>query len=553
MLDFGGIQIDSSNIDGQDSDTVGFGGGIFYGDGIPTTYDSTSFSITIGPIDSSMAGKTITLDSCTYEPNNEWFWVDTTSTVIYDVPWGGPYVYTIEDPELLYCSGKVIYTNPRPDNGGTSARPSRRTLIQMWEAEDFLPDDSMATVYTNDTGGFYFLPVDNDDGAGQGGLDIYYKVLAENDAAVVYDTLYEHRFQYESTTQNNLSSGNNIRLIGAPSPTYTAIDTNGGFFIADQVLEAHDKWDSLIMQDLDQLSVVAHATWPPGTGYKPDSNYMKIEMYVSGSYPDNYDTDVLYHEYGHYIEDSRYFFDSSYGGPHYPWGIYYPGLAANEGFCHFISAVFLDDSISTNYNNNFTWYIWHNVENGEFDVGDSAGWVNNYGGSNEIAVAGLLWDIYDAADDDFSTYYYPSLDSLPHFSTNSSDPDSIGDSLSLSFSSVFSPLRHDHTDGYYPDDIMEYWAVWNTSSLSYKTALNDIFYEHGIEMYKCGDTNVDNEINLADAIFLINHIFRSGPGPSPYYLGNANGDDSLNIGDVINLVNFVFKSGPAPTGCENII
>lgn len=62
----------------------------------------------------------------------------------------------------------------------------------------------------------------------------------------------------------------------------------------------------------------------------------------------------------------------------------------------------------------------------------------------------------------------------------------------------------------------------------------------------CGDANGDGEVSLADAVYLINHIFLYGPPPTPACLGDANHDDAINIADAVYLVNFVFKGGPAP-------
>lgn len=66
----------------------------------------------------------------------------------------------------------------------------------------------------------------------------------------------------------------------------------------------------------------------------------------------------------------------------------------------------------------------------------------------------------------------------------------------------------------------------------------------------CGDANGDAQINVGDAVFLINYIFKSGPAPDPVCAGDANGDGSINVGDAVYLINYVFKSGPTPVeGC----
>lgn len=66
--------------------------------------------------------------------------------------------------------------------------------------------------------------------------------------------------------------------------------------------------------------------------------------------------------------------------------------------------------------------------------------------------------------------------------------------------------------------------------------------------YFCGDANSDTQANVGDAVYIINHVFKSGPGPVPVEAGDANCDSQCNVGDAVYLINHVFKGGPAP--CE---
>lgn len=67
-----------------------------------------------------------------------------------------------------------------------------------------------------------------------------------------------------------------------------------------------------------------------------------------------------------------------------------------------------------------------------------------------------------------------------------------------------------------------------------------------ITHFAYGDANGDEAVNVGDAVFLINHVFKGGPPPEPLYLGEANCDGFINIGDAVFLINFVFKGGPQP-------
>jgi hypothetical protein len=64
--------------------------------------------------------------------------------------------------------------------------------------------------------------------------------------------------------------------------------------------------------------------------------------------------------------------------------------------------------------------------------------------------------------------------------------------------------------------------------------------------YICGDANGDRDINIGDAVYLINHIFKGGPGPDPVEAGDANCDGQVNVGDAVYLIAFVFNGGPDP-------
>lgn len=62
----------------------------------------------------------------------------------------------------------------------------------------------------------------------------------------------------------------------------------------------------------------------------------------------------------------------------------------------------------------------------------------------------------------------------------------------------------------------------------------------------CGDANGDGEINVGDAVFIINYVFRNGPPPDPVCAGDANGDGDVNVGDTVYIVNYVFLNGAPP-------
>jgi hypothetical protein len=63
----------------------------------------------------------------------------------------------------------------------------------------------------------------------------------------------------------------------------------------------------------------------------------------------------------------------------------------------------------------------------------------------------------------------------------------------------------------------------------------------------CGDANNDGVVNLTDAIYLLNYLFKGGSSPTPYLcVGDANNDDAVNLTDAINILNYLFKGGAEP-------
>ena len=65
--------------------------------------------------------------------------------------------------------------------------------------------------------------------------------------------------------------------------------------------------------------------------------------------------------------------------------------------------------------------------------------------------------------------------------------------------------------------------------------------------YLPGDANGDWDVNVADAITLINHIFKSGDRPVwPAWRADVNADGVINVGDVVYLIYYIFRGGARP-------
>jgi hypothetical protein len=67
-----------------------------------------------------------------------------------------------------------------------------------------------------------------------------------------------------------------------------------------------------------------------------------------------------------------------------------------------------------------------------------------------------------------------------------------------------------------------------------------------------GDANGDGQVNIGDAVHIINHIFKGGPHPTPFqiYSCDATANCQCDVGDPVWIIGYVFKGGPPPPDCE---
>ncbi len=71
--------------------------------------------------------------------------------------------------------------------------------------------------------------------------------------------------------------------------------------------------------------------------------------------------------------------------------------------------------------------------------------------------------------------------------------------------------------------------------------------EPPLSRFRRGNVNADERIDVADAIFLLSHLFARGPAPSCRDAADANDDGSIDIADAISILNHLFAhAGPLP-------
>jgi len=93
-----------------------------------------------------------------------------------------------------------------------------------------------------------------------------------------------------------------------------------------------------------------------------------------------------------------------------------------------------------------------------------------------------------------------------------------------------------------------YW--WKVYAIDIKGNMTQSNNVADFMTWVLGDANADGSANLADAVFLINFIFKGGLFPDPYKIGDVNADCEVNLADAVYLINYIFKGGDPPgVGC----
>ena len=101
-----------------------------------------------------------------------------------------------------------------------------------------------------------------------------------------------------------------------------------------------------------------------------------------------------------------------------------------------------------------------------------------------------------------------------------------------------------------PDNPELFYSNLDFSSLVQNALIAQELYDDNFLVFFPGDATGDEEVNLADVVYLINYLFRDGNPPSPLKAGDTNRDCIVDISDVMYLIDYLFRNGPPPqVGC----
>jgi hypothetical protein len=66
------------------------------------------------------------------------------------------------------------------------------------------------------------------------------------------------------------------------------------------------------------------------------------------------------------------------------------------------------------------------------------------------------------------------------------------------------------------------------------------------QIFRRGDSDASGTLQLTDAVFMLNYLFRSGPAPSCADAADADDNGAIQITDAVLTLNHLFLGGPAP-------
>jgi len=67
-----------------------------------------------------------------------------------------------------------------------------------------------------------------------------------------------------------------------------------------------------------------------------------------------------------------------------------------------------------------------------------------------------------------------------------------------------------------------------------------------VPVLSCIDMNHDSSIDILDAVYMLNYLYKDGPPIPPDVKSDIDGSGSLDIMDAIYLIDYKYKNGPLP-------
>lgn len=323
---------------------------------------------------------------------------------------------------------------------GTAIRPLRRMAVDVVDVEGGGKVEFLVSTKTSNFGVVSVVVPNNVDGVGEGTRDIQLIVRPQTDGSWVQSeggTLYEYR----AKIFNNWPGGTlDFGTINIP------LSSSGPFNITDAILSGRDY--AVARGEAGKFCRVAwgvnnEAKIGTSAYYAKSENGGTIHLRGGPTNPDEFDDDVILHEYGHFVLD-KYSFDKTPGGAHSWFSGTSSKLAWSEGWASFFMGAV----------RNTRFYVDHtagsqsvvNLETiHQFAQGDAV----------EGAVAGSLYDVFDSSSD---------------------APDAVSDGISHIWNIMTTYIKSDSGC-----DIRDFDDGWVGLYYPNKTGVRAILKNHGID------------------------------------------------------------------------
>ncbi len=298
-------------------------------------------------------------------------------------------------PLLLLAAqvtGVVTYEDRVYDNDGFTGavvtRPVRQAEVEILRASDGLV---LGTGSTDNTGGFSVNGIPPS-------TTVRARVYARGINAAVRDTPSTGAIYTALSGTDTTNGGGNASL--PPLLLTIASGAAPPFNIFDAVVKSHQV-QALVDADFPVLPPPLTLYWQPGStlGTFFDPNFNVIYLLGTGADPDEHDDDIILHEIGHWVAEN-FSADETPGGPHRLTDQLDPRMAWSEGWAHYWSATvrraFPGEYLTPNTQvDNF------GGGNSTFDLEGPSIPAQAVMATNELAVAAVLWDLIDPANESF--------------------------------------------------------------------------------------------------------------------------------------------------------
>ncbi len=337
---------------------------------------------------------------------------------------------SIQSGGQITVRGYLYYTD---DND--QIKPIRYATVYIYDAEVGL-DSILDTVSTDENGYFQSDFINNDDGTGQGTLDVYLKAVALNSGVnVVDDEVIGNTYSVITETMDNVPDG--VVDFGD-----NFVNNDEPWWVFDTIISGWLYFSDVLSYTHGRVKVV----WPTIVLGTSASGY---DIYIEEG--DEMDEDVILHEYGHSINYGIYGNNSI---PATNCDSHGPGIPSSqtcamaEGWANYVSSAVQNDRSYIDTNTNpLIFFDMDYPFQGEDDEG---------------AIGGILWDIDDVNADG-------------------------ADRLTLDIDEIFDVMDNYQSSGHNAYNIHEFYTGWfncplcNPQNHNYLKEVNSIFCEHGIK------------------------------------------------------------------------